>query len=750
MNTRIFTLTPGHLMESSSECQPQGNGTSPSMSLPRSCLAGDRESNSSPSISTAVDPRYRAVLPWTYSRPSAASLLVHLPPRPVTDYFVAVYFSTVHWFMVVMHEGHFLHHYRSMMDLYAKDSRLLSNTDEDFTFALLILTVAVLGGRYTSVHLARAKQCRQIHADSCRMSSLCEISFNDTCEFDIVKMTSQIFSVVRSSHTDTLACGTISAVQLLLLLGSLYLYHGESNLAWANSGCTIRAAQALGLHKDKSELRWNSPYCQLMELAEKEQLRRRLFWAVHTSDRFLAMCYGLPLLISDDDCSADAPCEDNIYPPRGCSSFLMLEDDLDEHSLTSLFSGTRAPVTLLTYQTYKMHIYIILGDIISSLYRPSSSARVSLLSKYDSQESASTPSKLQLTPEELLKTVQRLERKLQNWYTDIPVTLRLSKDMTYPGYNELISSTDGDDDDVILPTNDDLLQNSPETRKRRVRIRKGIYGIQGLLLQLAYDNALILIHRPILALKNGAHAAWPRKAFAQSVDACWNAALRISKIDNHHIFRQNQQVHPVSYVGVHLFTAGVVLSVFGSSAPLSRRALEAKQGLRRIIRMQKVLRKKVIVSSQSLSILENLAREVVKKEMAAILAQDMDDDEDQAPDPERVALREPWINGNGTVDAPTIVETMGLERQNISSRLDAAAGQGGVLSGEMTDFSNDLMFQNDFFNESVLDIEKFLLDPQFPSIPKPGMANRRSTGNNQQPAGLWCFSYDQVDRNARY
>ncbi|KAH7136274.1 fungal-specific transcription factor domain-containing protein, partial [Dactylonectria macrodidyma] len=618
-----------------------------------------------------------AVLPWTYSRPSAVSLLAHLPPRPVTDYFVAVYFSTVHWFMIVVHEGHFLHHYRSMMDLYARDPRLLSNTDEDFTFALLILTVTVLGGRYTSVHSARAKQCKQIHIDFCRTSSLCGTGSMDTGEFDIVKTTSQIFSVVRSSHTDTLACGTIAAVQLLLLLGSLYLYHGESNLAWANSGCTIRAAQALGLHKEKSELRWNSPYYQLMEPTEKEQLRRRLFWAVHTSDRFLAMCYGLPLLISDDDCAADVPCEDKIYPPLGCSSFLMLEDDLDEHSLTNPFSGTSTPVTLLTYQTYKMHIYIILGDIISSLYRPSSTARV-----------------------------QRLERKLQNWYKDIPAILRLSVDMAYPAYNELISSTDDDDDDVILPANDDPLKDSPPTRNRRLRIRKSIYGIQGLLLQLAYDNALILIHRPILALKSEAHASLPREAFTKSVDACWNAALRISKIDKHHIFRQNQQVHPVSYVGVHLFTAGVVLSVFGSSTPLSRRAWEAKQGLSRIIRMQKILRKKVIVSSQSLSILENLAREVVRKEMAAILAQDMDDEEDQVQERGRGELREPWINGNRRVEGSSNMNHMGLAQQDASSRLDAAVGSIGVSSSVLMDFSNDLMFENDFFNESVLDIEK--------------------------------------------
>ena len=87
----------------------------------------------------------------------------------------------------------------------------------------------------------------------------------------------------------------------------------------------------------------------------------------------------------------------------------------------------------------------------------------------------------------------------------------------------------------------------------------------------------------------------------------------------------------VSLPYIHLFTAGVVLSVFGSSDPLSRRALEAKQALSRIIKMQRRLRKKVVVSGQGLAILENMARRMVSKEMATILAQetDMTDEDDQ-------------------------------------------------------------------------------------------------------------------------
>ncbi|KAH6880731.1 fungal-specific transcription factor domain-containing protein [Thelonectria olida] len=716
MDTRLFTLTPGHLMETSSMPQHPSASNSPAI----------------------------AVLPWCYSRVSAASLLAHLPPRPVTDYLVAVYFSTVHWFMVVLHEGHFLHHYRAMMDLYAQDARLLSNTDEDFTFAQLILMVTVLGGRYTSIHTTRSQKCKNIYVDFCRATYLCTSGSMDEQEFDIVRMTSQIYFVVRSSYTDILACGTISTVQLLLLLGSLYLYHGESNLAWANSGCTIRAAQALGLHKENSGLGWSSPYYRSMEREERSQLRRRLFWAVHTSDRFLAMCYGLPLLIADKDCAVDAPCEDNVYPAPGSTSLLMIEDDLDQERLDSSAASESSPVTLLTYQTYKIHIYIILGEILSCLYCQSSGGGTCLSSK------------------SLMESVERLEAKLQNWQNHVPNALRLTHDMTYPEYSKLLDGEDVNDDDILLLANEDLTIDSAQVQKRRLRIRKGIYGIQALLLQLAYDNALILIHRPILAMKNNTNATLAHETFSKSVEACWRAALRISHIGKHHIFRQNQQAHAISYVGVHLFTAGVVLSVFGSSAPLSRRAWEAKQGLTRIIRMQRILRKKVIVSSQGLFILENLAREVVKKEMSAILAQDMDDDKELAgPEP----ASQHWATEHRATAASWSTTNMGFEGQHdVHSSVSAAATHPGLSSGLLANLPDNPHFisEDDLFNESVLDLEKckyfhhpadyrrgslsaetVLSDPQFSTMPDPRtMDHDTFASHNSQPAGLWCFSYE--------
>jgi len=95
--------------------------------------------------------------------------------------------------------------------------------------------------------------------------------------------------------------------------------------------------------------------------------------------------------------------------------------------------------------------------------------------------------------------------------------------------------------------------------------------------------------------------------------------LRISNVGRHHIFDPNQHAHAVSFVGVHVFAAGVILGAFACSSPLSRWSLEAKKGLGRVIQMQRRLEKKVVVSAQSLTLLEKLANDVTSVEAKCML-----------------------------------------------------------------------------------------------------------------------------------
>ncbi|BAE65464.1 unnamed protein product [Aspergillus oryzae RIB40] len=523
-----------------------------------------------------------AVVPWSYSRLSTVSILRHLPPRPVVDYLVAVYFNTVYWFVVVAHEGHFLHHYRQMMDLYAQDESSVPDSEEDFTFALLILTVVALGGRYASAHAVRRRRCTQAFSQS-------PTSSDGRTSADIATATCRLFAVLRNNSTDNLTCGTLATVQSMLLLGNLYLYHGHSNLAWTHTASTVRVTQALELHKEDSEMRWTSPYYQSMDLVEKRQLKWRLFWAVHTSDRFLAMCYGLPPLISDEDCVVEIPREDCIYPPTGSSSFLMLDGENDSAT------GPNS-TTLLTYQTHKLKFYVILGHIIQTLYRQTKGG-IEGRCLTGIQEISRT--------DQLVNHVRDLDRTLRRWYSELPRELRVSEMAARQDQGE--ERTPDDDDDIIDPVHDDACNDSSNVHERRKRIKNSIYGMQALLLQLAYDHALVLIHRPILTLKNNERQAPPKDMLCWSISTRWRASLRISNIGWH-------PAHAVSFVGVHLFAAGVILGAFAGSDPLSRLAFEAKRRLSRVIQVQRRLKAKVIVSAQSLAILEKLAYDVMKKE----------------------------------------------------------------------------------------------------------------------------------------
>ncbi|QMW35689.1 hypothetical protein G4B84_011180, partial [Aspergillus flavus NRRL3357] len=353
------------------------------------------------------------------------------------------------------------------MDLYAQDESSVPDSEEDFTFALLILTVVALGGRYASAHaLGREDVCR--HRDG-NMPAFCRASQQ----------------LHRQSYMRHARDSAVNAVA------------GKSvPVPWAfkpgmdtHTASTVRVTQALELHKEDSEMRWTSPYYQSMDLVEKRQLKWRLFWAVHTSDRFLAMCYGLPPLISDEDCVVEIPREDCIYPPTGSPSFLMLDGENDSAT------GPNS-TTLLTYQTHKLKFYVILGHIIQTLYR---------------------------------QTKGGIEgRCLTGIQEIVPVKNRPTGQP--PRQDQGEERTPDDDDDIIDPVHDDACNDSSNVHERRKRIKNSIYGMQALLLQLAYDHALVLIHRPILTLKNNERQAPPKDML------CWSITYDVMKKEANRMF----------------------------------------------------------------------------------------------------------------------------------------------------------------------------------------------------------------------
>lgn len=157
-----------------------------------------------------------------------------------------------------------------------------------------------------------------------------------------------------------------------------------------------------------------------------------------------------------------------------------------------------------------------------------------------------------------------------------------------------------------------------------------MHHLQALSLQLTYDNLMIVLHRPLLAARTyQSSTADLAHSNAERLDniremgfkRCLNSALRISNIQQQkpRLFSLARTTHLVSFLGMNIFTASVVLFICALSDTLSDTAQEAKRGLKRTLQMQKALSDHASLSLQCSRILEDLVQLILKKEMEEML-----------------------------------------------------------------------------------------------------------------------------------
>lgn len=181
-----------------------------------------------------------------------------------------------------------------------------------------------------------------------------------------------------------------------------------------------------------------------------------------------------------------------------------------------------------------------------------------------------------------------------------------------------------------------------------------MHSLQALSLQLTYDNLMIVINRPLLAGRRyidrstAAAAMSPNSQYSDdmrdnSFKRCLNSALRISNIQRkQNLFSLARTTHLVSFLGMNLFTASVVLFICALSDTLSDTAQEAKRGLKRTLQMQKALSNHASLSMQCSMILEDLVQLILKKEMEEMLHDHSTNNENTFSDP---AIPEEYLQG---------------------------------------------------------------------------------------------------------
>ncbi|KAF4215073.1 hypothetical protein CNMCM8980_008754 [Aspergillus fumigatiaffinis] len=82
---------------------------------------------------------------------------------------------------------------------------------------------------------------------------------------------------------------SLEVVQSLLLLGNTLQNNGQSDAAWAQLGTTVRLAQTLGLHTEKSISHWPEPM---------RPKARALWYMTVWQDSLLSLCYDRPSMVS--------------------------------------------------------------------------------------------------------------------------------------------------------------------------------------------------------------------------------------------------------------------------------------------------------------------------------------------------------------------------------------------------------------------------------------------------------------------
>jgi hypothetical protein len=393
----------------------------------------------------------------------------------------------------------------------------------------------------------------------------------------------RIFAAVRARLLDIVSLSSLETAQTCVLLGTYYLFHGDPGLAWPVCGCALRIAQALDLHRKQHHPCGSSGQTQVAWRNWNES-RKRCWWAIYEIETFCSMSYGYPHSIKDADCDVEP-----LDPSAKLQGAVQSPSSFDER--------LQCETTLLSYKYFMSKLSVIAKQALAELYciGPGSADRANSNS-------------LKSRPHQLNQRVALFDRKLRQWLAEIPALLRV------PSTTALTSG-----------------YSSVEELDREIgacgsQFESHIFQLQALTLQLAYENAQILVHRPLLSYRLVANSRMassstdnPNDPFHLSMQACRDAALRTSALMSAPVVDFIADTYAAAFVGIHSFMAGITLGILSSIDPLSPQSYEAKLGLQRLMAIQMKLESRSPLSAQALEILQRLTRHVMEKELNTML-----------------------------------------------------------------------------------------------------------------------------------
>ncbi|KXH56742.1 tall aerial hyphae-4 [Colletotrichum salicis] len=284
---------------------------------------------------------------------------------------------------------------------------------------------------------------------------------------------------------------------------------------------------------------------------------------------------GFPLSIVDEDCNVDVP---EQYPLRS-----------KDASWESIRWKSTGKATVLSYKVSMAQLSVIVKRALSELYGNRKQTNSNELG-------ARTEGPL---VQRLINTVTSLDQQIRQWHDHLPQELCLKEGDQLQQDARPANWAGGSNHSL-----------SPEHHQHTFRI-------QALALKLA---AMKKINT---AEGSDFRSIGENDPLQSSVRSCRDAALQIANIGCTPHFKEVIDTYALSFVALHLFTAGVTLSIMTGLDPLSREAYDSKMGLRKLMEMHSQLKSKSVVAEQGLNILTKLMKLVMTKEMERMLHLDV-------------------------------------------------------------------------------------------------------------------------------
>lgn len=382
-------------------------------------------------------------------------------------------------------------------------------------------------------------------------------------EIDPEKLLCDLSSELRHHIIDIVEDSKLEAVQVCLLLATFHVYHDSPNLAWTIATMGISVAYALGLQYSRDSS--GDPALQ--------QIRSRCWNHTMVADTFGLVVYGRPGLIDP--------------ATSGVHELLEMEETISDASIVNhaIYGRGNQPTTM-TFHVLKARLYRIIRHALDRF-------RVLQQSRQASGH-----------VESLIQTAQDIQGLLTQYRSKLPPLFEWDNwRHSDPWKNAEDSSSPG--------------HGGNPWRKLL---------LQATMIQVLFNGAVILAHRPLLEYKISSLGQTKPTRFVleslrSSLDTAVKAALLISQIQIQRLEGQ----FCISFFFMHLFTAGVILSMAPASQPLSSMSQQAKAGIVRILRATRQFGGKNRIAQHTEKLLSELLQITLHREMENALKAESND-----------------------------------------------------------------------------------------------------------------------------